>query len=84
MKKPWNIPPGSQGCAGAGRFYNRRRPRRGGGQLLLACVTLLNVALSLAMAVFNRQEAIHALRGQGAGETQVLLTAKKETKTPRL
>ena len=80
MRKPWNIPPGSQGCSGAGRFYARRgRPRGQWGRLLLACVTLLNVALSLALAVFNRKETIRALR---SGEGDVVLTARKETKTP--
>ena len=44
VRKPWDIPPGSQGCPGAGRQYARKRPRRGSGaKLLLALVTLCNV-----------------------------------------
>lgn len=83
VRKPWDIPPGSQGCPGAGRQYARRRPRRGSGaKLLLAFVTLCNVGLSLALAVLNRQETIRAVRGQQGDEVQVLLSAKKETKTP--
>ena len=65
MKKPWNLPPGSQGCSGAGRLYVKKRRGRGqGGRLLLACVTLVQAVLSLD--------------GEGV---QVLLTAKKETKS---
>ena len=83
VRKPWDIPPGSQGCSGAGRQYARRRPRRGSGaKLLLALVTLCNVGLSLALAVLNRQETIRAVRGKQGDEVQVLLSAKKETKTP--
>ncbi len=83
VRKPWDIPPGSQGCSGAGRQYARRRPRRGSGaKLLLAFVTLCNVGLSLALAVLNRQETIRAVRGRQGDEVQVLLSAKKETKTP--
>ena len=83
VRKPWDIPPGSQGCSGAGRQYVRKRPRRGSGaQLLLAFVTLCNVGLSLALAVLNRQETIRAVRGRQGDEVQVLLSAKKETKTP--
>lgn len=83
VRKPWDIPPGSQGCSGAGRQYARRRPRRGSGaKLLLALVTLCNVGLSLALAVLNRQETIRAVRGQQGDEVQVLLSAKKETETP--
>ena len=83
VRKPWDIPPGSQGCSGAGRQYARRRPRRGSGaKMLLAFVTLCNVGLSLALAVLNRQETIRAVRGQQGDEVQVLLSAKKETKTP--
>lgn len=82
-RKPWDIPPGSQGCSGAGRQYARKRPRRGSGaKLLLALVTLCNVGLSLALAVLNRQETIRAVRGRQGDEVQVLLSAKKETKTP--
>lgn len=83
VRKPWDIPPGSQGCSGAGRQYARKRPRRGSGaKLLLALVTLCNVGLSLALAVLNRQETIRAVRGQQGDEVQVLLSAKKETETP--
>lgn len=83
VRKPWDIPPGSQGCSGAGRQYARKSPRRGSGaKLLLALVTLCNVGLSLALAVLNRQETIRAVRGQQGDEVQVLLSAKKETETP--
>ena len=83
VRKPWDIPPGSQGCSGAGRQYARRRPRRGSGaKLLLALVTLCNVGLSLVLAVLNRQETIRAVRGRQGDEVQVLLSAKKETETP--
>ena len=83
VRKPWDIPPGSQGCSGAGRQYARKRPRRGSGaKLLLAFVTLCNVGLSLALAVLNRQETIRAVRGRQGDEVQVLLSAKKEAKTP--
>ena len=83
VRKPWDIPPGSQGRSGAGRQYARKRPRRGSGaKLLLAFVTLCNVGLSLALAVLNRQETIRAVRGRQGDEVQVLLSAKKETKTP--
>ena len=83
VRKPWDIPPGSQGCSGAGRQYARKRPRRGSGaKLLLAFVTLCNVGLSLALAVLNRQETIRAVRDQQGDEVRVLLSAKKETKTP--
>ena len=82
MKKPWNIPPGSQGCTGAGRMYAKKRARQGqGGRLLLACVTLCNVGLSLALAVLRRQEVLHAVKTQDGEGAQVLLTAQKETKT---
>lgn len=83
VRKPWDIPPGSQGCSGAGRQYARRRPRRGSGaKLLLALVTLCNVGLSLVLAVLNRQETIRAVRGRQGDEVQVMLSAKKETETP--
>ena len=83
VRKPGAIPPGSQGCSGAGRQSARKRPRRGSGaKLLLALVTLCNVGLSLALAVLNRQETIRAVRGRQGDEVQVLLSAKKETKTP--
>ncbi len=71
VRKPWDLPPGSQGCAGVGRIYAKKRARQGqGGRLLLACVTLCNVGLSLALAVLQDGEGV-----------QVLLTAQKETKT---
>ena len=83
VRKPWDIPPGSQGCSGAGRQYARKRPRRGSGaKLLLAFVTLCNVGLSLALAVLNRQETIRAVRDRQGDEVRVLLSVKKETKTP--
>ena len=83
VRKPWDIPPGSQGCSGAGRQYARKRPRRGSGaKLLLAFVTLCNVGLSLVLAVLNRQETIRAVRDRQGDEVRVLLSAKKETKTP--
>ncbi len=83
VRKPWDIPPGSQGCSGAGRQYARKRPRRGSGaKLLLALVTLCNVGLSLALAVLNRQETIRAVRDRQGDEVRVLLSVKKETKTP--
>ena len=76
VRKPWDLPPGSQGCAGVGRIYAKKRARQGqGGRLLLACVTLCNVGLSLA------QEVLHAVRTQDGTGVQVLLTAQKETKT---
>lgn len=82
VRKPWDLPPGSQGCAGAGRMYAKKRACRGqGGRLLLACVTLCNVGLSLALAVLRRQEVLHAVRTQDGECVQVLLTAQKETKT---
>lgn len=85
MKKPWDLPPGSQGCAGTGRVYAKHRARgRNGGRLLLGCVTLLNVALSLILAVYNRREAIHAVRTQEGEGVQVLVTAKKQTKTKEI
>lgn len=82
VRKPWDLPPGSQGCTGAGRMYAKKQTRRGqGGRLLLACVTLCNVGLSLALAVLRRQEVLHAVRTQDGEGVQVLLTAQKETKT---
>ena len=62
--------------------YAKKRARQGqGGRLLLACVTLCNVGLSLALAVLRRQEVLHAVRTQDGEGVQVLLTAQKETKT---
>ncbi len=82
MKKPWDLPPGSQGCAGAGRVYVKHRGRRrNAGKLLLGFVTLLNVALSLALAVYNRRQTLHAVRTQDGEVVQVLMTSKKQTKT---
>ena len=85
MRKPWDLPPGSQGCAGAGRVYAKHRARRmDGGKLLLGCVTLLNVVLSLILAVYNRKETIHAVCTQDGEGVQVLVSAKKQTKTKGL
>ena len=85
MRKPWDIPAGSQVCSGVGGQYARRAPRarsRGsGGKLLLGIITLLNVALSLALAIVRRDELLHAVRSQDGEEVRVLLTAKKQTKT---
>ncbi len=78
VRKPWDLPPGSQGCAGVGRIYAKKQQ---GGRLLLACVTLCNVGLSLALAVLRRQEVLHAVKTQDGEGAQVLLTAQKETKT---
>ena len=80
--KPWKIPPGSQGCSGVGKVYARKRGGRGqGGRLLLAVVTLCNVALSLALALLRRQEVIHAVKSRDGEEVRVLVTSHKETKT---
>lgn len=82
MKKPWDIPPGSQGCSGVGKGYVRKRKNQGrGGKILLAVVTLCNVALSLALALLRRQEVIHAVKGKDGEEVHLLLTSRKETKT---
>ena len=76
--KPWKIPPGSQGCSGVGKVYARKRGGRGqGGRLLLAVVTLCNVALAL----LRRQEVIHAVKSKDGEEVRVLVTSHKETKT---
>ena len=86
VRKPWDIPPGSQGCPGAGRQYARKPPPPGqrgqATRYLRVLVTLCNVGLSLALAVLNRQETIRAVRGQQGDEVRVLLSAKKETETP--
>ncbi len=80
--KPWKIPPGSQGCSGTGKAYARKKRKKGqAGKLLLAVVTLCNVALSLALAVLRRQEVIHAVKGKDGDNVQVLITSHKETKT---
>lgn len=82
MKKPWDIPAGSQGCSGVGKGYARKRKSQGqGGKILLAVVTLCNVALSLALALLRRQEVIHAVKGKDGEEVHLLLTSRKETKT---
>ena len=82
VRKPWDLPPGSQGCAGVGRIYAKKQARRGqGGRLLLACVTLVQVALSLVLAVYHRRETIRAVKAPDGEGVQVLLTAKKETKS---
>ena len=44
--------------------------------------TVIMTLLSLALAVLNRQETIRAVRGRQGDEVRVLLSAKKETKTP--
>ncbi len=80
--KPWKIPPGSQGCSGVGKSYIKKRGGRGqGGKILLAVVTLCNVALSLALALVRRQEVIHAVKGKDGEGVQVFLETRKETKT---
>lgn len=80
--KPWKIPPGSQGCSGVGKSYAKKRGGRGReGKLLLAVVTLCNVALSQALALVRRQEVIRAVKGKDGEEVQVLIAARKETKT---
>ena len=48
---------------------------------MLGIITLLNVALSLALAIVRRDELLHAVRSQDGEEVRVLLTAKKQTKT---
>ena len=59
--------------AGAGR-------RRSGtaGKLALGLVTLLNVSLSLALAVYNRRETLKVLRRQDGA--MLVISAQKETK----
>ena len=82
MRKPWDIPAGSQGCSGVGKGYARKRGGRGqGGKLLLAGITLCNAALSLALAVLRRQEVLHAVKGKDGEEVRLLLTSRKETKS---
>lgn len=49
------------------------------GKLLLAVVTFCNLLLTLLLAVFRRQEVIHAVRGEEE-QIQVLLTTQKDTK----
>ena len=81
-RKPWDIPPGCQGCRGAGPFYARgARPRRRWGKGVLAFVTLCNLALSLALAVLRRQEVIHAVRTADGEGARVLVESRKETKS---
>ena len=60
--------------AGAARS---RRPGTA-GKLALGLVTLLNVALSLALALYNRRETLRVLRDESGALT--LLAAQKETK----
>ena len=80
--KPWKVPPGSQGCTGVGKGYARKARKQGqGGKLLLAVVTLCNVALTLVLAVLRRQEIIHAVRGKDGEKVEVLRVTQKETKT---
>ena len=59
------------------RGAGRRRPGAA-GKLALGLVTLLNVALSLALAVYNRRETLRVLRDESGALT--LLAAQKETK----
>ena len=59
------------------RGAGRRRPGTA-GKLALGLVTLLNVALSLALAVYNRRETLRVLRDESGALT--LLAAQKETK----
>lgn len=60
--------------AGAARS---RRPGTA-GKLALGLVTLLNVALSLALAVYNRRETLKVLRRQDGA--MLVISAQKETK----
>lgn len=59
------------------RGAGRRRPGAA-GKLALGLVTLLNAALSLALAVYNRRETLRVLRDESGALT--LLAAQKETK----
>lgn len=56
----------------------RSRGRGTGPKLALALVTLLNVALSLALAVYNRRETLKVLRRQDGA--MLVISAQKETK----
>lgn len=77
MKKLRNTPEGSLGRAGgAGRGAKNKGL---GGKLLLAFITLCNLALSLALALYNRRETLRVLRDESGALT--LLAAQKETKT---
>ena len=58
----------------------KRRSRQSQkGKLLLAVMTFCNLLLTLLLAVFRRQEVIHAVRGEEE-QIQVLLTTQKDTK----
>ena len=59
------------------RGAGRRRPGTA-GKLALGPVTLLNVALSLALAVCNRRETLKVLRRQDGA--MLVISAQKETK----
>ena len=72
VRKPWDIPPGSQGCSGAGRQYARKRPRRGSGAKLLLAFDMLAGRLELypMLALFaprlwrKRINAMHEARAK--------------------
>lgn len=79
MKKLRNTPAGSLGRAGgAGRGAKKKGL---GGKLLLAFITLCNLALSLALALQRRRQVLLAVKDKSGEGTQVLLSAQKETKT---
>ena len=59
------------------RGAGRRRPGAA-AKLALGLVTLLNVALSLALAVYNRRETLKVLRRQDGA--MLVISAQKETK----
>ena len=59
------------------RGAGRRRPGAP-GKLAHSLVTLLNVALSLALAVYNRRETLKVLRRQDGA--MLVISAQKETK----
>ena len=56
----------------------RSRGRCTGPKLALALVTCLNLALSLALAVYNRRETLKVLRRQDGA--MLVISAQKETK----
>ena len=55
-----------------------RRRSGAAGKLALGLVTLLNAALSLALAVYNRRETLKVLRRQDGA--MLVISAQKETK----